>query len=171
MRQTPPSSSSSSSSSLDSSLVQVQSCVSVSPCYSSSVRALAAAGAYLGMSSVILRMKSDFSAQPLQDSPHSSRIFFRSFTFSFFRSTVVRSSCLSTTGTRRERKAQTDHLVPGGGFTVYRHFWCPQKSQSQRKNQQQQHDSSMVGAHLQQAKENTPFSKTYLCFTSENTWY
>lgn len=61
----------------------------------SSVRALAAAGAYLGISSVILRIKSDFSAQPLQDSPHSSRIFFRSFTFSFFRSTVDRSSCLS----------------------------------------------------------------------------
>lgn len=99
----------SSSSSLDSSLVQVQSCVFVFSRYSS-VRALAAAGAYLGMSSVILRMKSDFSAQPLQDSPHSSRIFFRSFTLSFFRSTVVRSSCLSTTETGK--KTQNDDWVP-----------------------------------------------------------
>lgn len=67
-----------------------------------SVRALAAAGAYLGMSSVILRIKSDFSAHPLQDSPHSSKIFFRSLTLSFFRSTEVRSSCLSTWAHKRE---------------------------------------------------------------------
>lgn len=71
-----------------------------------SVRALAAFGAYLGMSSVIFRMKSDFSAQPLQDSPHSSRIFFRSFTFSFFRSTVLKSTCLSAQS-KTEMKIKT----------------------------------------------------------------
>lgn len=60
-----------------------------------SVRALAALGAYLGISSLILRMKSDFSTHPLQDSPHSSKIFFRSFTFNFLRSTELRSTCLS----------------------------------------------------------------------------
>lgn len=60
-----------------------------------SVRALAALGAYLGINSLILRMKSDFSTHPLQDSPHSSKIFFRSFTFNFLRSTELRSTCLS----------------------------------------------------------------------------
>lgn len=70
-----------------------------------SVRALAALGAYLGISSLILRMKSDFSAHPLQDSPHSSRIFFRSFTFNFFRSTELRSTCLS--------RRRNMHLVAG----------------------------------------------------------
>lgn len=79
-----------------------QSVQSPPPCPYRSVRALAAAGAYFGMSSVILRMKSDFSAQPLQDSSHSSRIFFRSLTLSFFRSTVVRSSCLSA-GERKRK--------------------------------------------------------------------
>lgn len=77
-------------------------------CFYRSVRALAAAGAYLGISSVILRMKSDFSAQPLHDSPHSSRIFFRSFTLSFFRSTEVRSNCLSA---RKEKKINKTKII------------------------------------------------------------
>lgn len=77
-------------------------------CFYRSVRALAAAGAYLGISSVILRMKSDFSAQPLHDSPHSSRIFFRSFTLSFFRSTEVRSNCLSARKARKKKINKTE---------------------------------------------------------------
>lgn len=90
--------------------VQVQSKVIFSlRCYSS-VRALAAAGAYFGMSSVILRMKSDFSAQPLQDSPHSSRIFFKSLTLSFFRSTEDRSSCLSVRDRGQRQDVRLHHL-------------------------------------------------------------
>lgn len=79
-----------------------------------SVRALAALGAYLGISSLILRMKSDFSTHPLQDSPHSSKIFFRSFTFNFFRSTELRSTCLSRG--RKKKKPTTCN-----GFQLSRH--------------------------------------------------
>lgn len=60
-----------------------------------SARAPAARGAYLGISSWILRMKSDFSAQPLHASPQSSRIRRSSLTRSLRRSAVLRSICLS----------------------------------------------------------------------------
>lgn len=51
--------------------------------------------AYLGLSSSILLMKSGFSRHPSQVSSQSLRIFFKSRTFSFFRSTVPQSICLS----------------------------------------------------------------------------
>lgn len=52
--------------------------------------------AYFGLSSSIRLMKSGFSRQPSQDSSQSLRIFFKSRTLSFFRSTVFKSICLST---------------------------------------------------------------------------
>lgn len=56
------------------------------------------ADAYLGLSSSILLMKSGFSRHPSQFSSQSLRIFLRSLTLSFFRSTVLRSICLSEKG-------------------------------------------------------------------------
>lgn len=53
------------------------------------------AEAYFGLSSSILLMKSGFSRHPSQFSSQSLRIFLRSRTLSFFRSTVLRSICLS----------------------------------------------------------------------------
>lgn len=73
-----------------------------------SARAPAALGAYLGISSWILRMKSDFSAQPLHTSPQSSRIRRSSLTRSLRRSAVLRSICLSAG--RAELRSDT----PGG---------------------------------------------------------
>ena len=57
----------------------------------------AASGAYFGNSSLTTRTKSDFSEHPLQalSSPQSERIFFRSLTLSFLKSTVVKSIFLS----------------------------------------------------------------------------
>lgn len=50
---------------------------------------------YLGFSSSIRLIKSVFSRQPSQFSSQSFRIFFRSRTLSFFKSTVFRSICFS----------------------------------------------------------------------------
>jgi len=50
---------------------------------------------YLGLSSSILLMKSAFSRHPSHPSSQSLKIFFRSRTFSFFKSTVLKSICLS----------------------------------------------------------------------------
>jgi len=49
----------------------------------------AASGAYWGIRSSMSWINSDFSVQPLQLVSQSSKIFFRSFTLSFFRSTVA----------------------------------------------------------------------------------
>lgn len=51
---------------------------------------------YLGLSSSIRLIKSGFSRHPSQFSSQSLRIFFRSRTLSFFKSTVFKSICLST---------------------------------------------------------------------------
>ena len=49
----------------------------------------------LGLSSSILLIKSPFSKQPSQVSSQSLRIFFKSRTLSFFKSTLFRSICFS----------------------------------------------------------------------------
>ena len=50
---------------------------------------------YLGLSSSILLMKSAFSMQPSQASSHSLKIFLKSRTFNFFKSTDLMSMVLS----------------------------------------------------------------------------
>lgn len=65
------------------------SCKQLSKCVYSSFRE------YLGLSSSIRLIKSDFSRQPSQLSSQSLRIFFRSRTFSFLRSTLFKSICFS----------------------------------------------------------------------------
>ena len=49
----------------------------------------------LGLSSSILLIKSAFSKQPSHVSSQSFRIFFKSLTFSFFKSTLFKSICFS----------------------------------------------------------------------------
>jgi len=49
----------------------------------------------LGLSSSIRLMKSAFSRHPSHASSHPLRMFFKSFTFSFFKSTVLKSICFS----------------------------------------------------------------------------
>lgn len=61
------------------------------------LRFLAASGSYFGIRRSISRIKSAFSAHPLQtlSSPQAERIFLSSLTRSFFRSVAVKSICFS----------------------------------------------------------------------------
>ena len=62
----------------------------------------------LGLSSSILLIKSAFSKQPSHVSSQSFRIFFKSLTFSFFKSTLFKSICFSEKTKRKKRENTCD---------------------------------------------------------------
>ena len=73
----------------------------------------------LGLSSSILLIKSAFSKQPSHVSSQSFRIFFKSLTFSFFKSTLFKSICFSEKKSKiRENTCDLSKLISRKNSTL-----------------------------------------------------